>query len=599
MYEWFPQTPYCCLFASGNEGISFIFAPFRKTLQLNKSTMNNVINRSLAIALMAVFAGGAVLAQPPAKEDVPKGWHLQSKATSGYYGISLDKAYEFLKGRKSTPVIVAVIDSGVDTTHEDLKSILWHNPGEIPGNGIDDDKNGYVDDVYGWNFIGGRDGRNVGEDSYEATRVYHMYKDKFKDVTDASQVPAESRDTYNMWKRAEGQIVGESKTSALDIMMMRRAYDAASKNDSILRAAMEKDRYTGKDLDTFTPTADDAKKAKAGLLYLFKANDMMETSNKEFLDGFNEYVSGEEKKAEAADKAPKDYRGDIVKDNYYDFNDRFYGNPDVMANTPFHGTHVSGIIAGARNNGLGIDGIADNVRIMMVRAVPDGDEHDKDIALAIRYAVDNGAKVINMSFGKGFSPEKGWVDDAVRYAQTKGVLMVHAAGNDAADIDTAWNFPTPVYKTDNKRASNWITVGASGDPKAGGLVASFSNYGKKEVDVFAPGRKIYSTIPGGNTYGNADGTSMASPVVAGVAALILEYYPTLTPEQVKMVIEKSSVKPDIKVKTPGTNAEVDLTELSRAGGVVNAYEAVKLASTIKGQRPQVKTRSTVKPSKKG
>jgi cell wall-associated protease len=262
---------------------------------------------------------------------------------------------------------------------------------------------------------------------------------------------------------------------------------------------------------------------------------------------------------------------------------------------------VSGIIAAARNNGLGIDGIADNVRIMMVRAVPDGDEHDKDIALAIRYAADNGARVINMSFGKGFSPQKDWVDEAVRYAQSKGVLLVHAAGNDAANIDTAWNFPTPVYKTDGKRASNWITVGASGDPQLGGLAASFSNYGKKEVDVFAPGVKIYSTIPGGNTYGEAQGTSMASPVVAGVAALILEYYPNLSAEQVKYVIEKSSVKPEVKVKVPGSDEEVDMSELSVSGGLLNAYEAVKLASTLKGERKteNIKTKSTVKPDKKG
>jgi len=274
-----------------------------------------------------------------------------------------------------------------------------------------------------------------------------------------------------------------------------------------------------------------------------------------------------------------------------------------MANTPFHGRHVSGIIAAVRNNGKGIDGIADNVKIMMIRAVPDGDEHDKDIALAIRYAADNGAKVINMSFGKGFSPEKQWVDDAVKYAQSKGVLLVHAAGNDASDIDTAWNFPTPVFKADGKRASNWITVGASGDPKLGGLVAGFSNYGKKEVDVFAPGVKIYSTIPGGNSYGNAQGTSMASPVVAGLAALILEYFPNLTAEQVKSVIEKSSLKPDMKVKNPATEEEVDLSELSRSGGVINAYEAVKLASTMKGERndkaEKVKTKSTVKPVKRG
>jgi len=221
---------------------------------------------------------------------------------------------------------------------------------------------------------------------------------------------------------------------------------------------------------------------------------------------------------------------------------------------------------------------------MTIRAVPDGDEHDKDIALAIRYAVDNGARVINMSFGKGFSPEKKWVDDAVKYAQAKGVLLVHAAGNSALNLDTSWNFPTPVFD-DGKRAPNWITVGASGDPKAGGLTASFSNYGKKEVDVFAPGVRIYATVPGGNTYQNLQGTSMASPVVAGLAAFIMQYYPDLSAEQVKLAIEKSAQKPAKKVTQPGSADEVNLSDISKTGGLVNAYEAIKIASAMK---PEVK-----------
>ena len=276
-----------------------------------------------------------------------------------------------------------------------------------------------------------------------------------------------------------------------------------------------------------------------------------------------------------------------------DINDRYYGNNDVMAGTPSHGTHCSGIIAAARNNGIGMDGIADNVKIMMVRAVPDGDEHDKDIANAIRYAVDNGAQIISMSFGKDFSPEKNWVDDAVKYAQSKDVLLVHAAGNDHKDIDTAENFPNPVYVNNTGRAKNFITVGASGDPTNGGFTASFSNYGKNEVDVFAPGVNIYSTLPGGNKYGNFSGTSMACPVVAGVGALILEYFPDLSAEQLKYVIEKSATPVKEKVilpgtqKTPGGNEEsqmVDLSDISKSGGEVNAYEAIKLASTLKGER---------------
>jgi subtilisin family serine protease len=403
-----------------------------------------------------------------------------------------------------------------------------------------------------------------------------------------------------MWKRSEQEIVGESKSGALEILLMKRYYNAAMKSDSIIRKAMGKDKYTGKELEAFMPTDDAVKKAKASLLPLFQNNDAMEASNQEFLEGFGDYVNGEEKKAEAGTTPPQAYRADIVKDNYSDFNDKFYGNNNVHVSnkSALHGTHVSGIIAAVRGNGVGMDGVADNVRIMSLRAVPDGDEHDKDIALAIRYAADNGAQVINMSFGKSFSPEKQWVDEAVKYAESKGVLLVHAAGNDAKNIDTSYNFPSPVFKADGYRAPNWLTVGASGDPKAGGITAGFSNYGKKEVDVFAPGVRIYSSVPGGNTYQNLQGTSMASPVVAGLAAFILEYYPNLSAAQVKMVIEKSASKLTEKVKTPGTGASVELSEISKTGGVVNAYEAIKLASTLKGERkttPVKPTKSTVKP----
>ena len=565
--------------------------------------MNSSMKRTLLLSLNGLIFS-ALFAQ---KDEVPKGWHMLDKTASGFYGISVDKAYDFVKAKKlkSKTVIVAVIDSGVDTTHEDLKAILWKNPKEIPGNGIDDDKNGYIDDVYGWNFLGGRDGKSVEQDSYEAARVYHKFKSKFdgKEI-DIATLSKEDAAEYEMWKRSKKEIVGDTKSGTLELLFLKRAYNSALKSDSILRKAMGKDKYTGKELGEFTPTEADAKKAKTALYGLMAGNDAMETTNEEFLEGFGDYVSGEEKKADAGNTPPKDYRGDIVKDNYSDFNDKFYGNPDVMASNKgaLHGTHVSGIIAASRKNGMGMDGIADNVKIMMLRAVPDGDEHDKDIALAIRYAADNGAQVINMSFGKSFSPEKQWVDDAVKYAETKGVLLIHAAGNDAKNLDTSYNFPTPIFQADGKRAPNWITVGASGDPKAGGLTASFSNYGKKEVDVFAPGVKIYSTVPGGNTYQNLQGTSMASPVVAGLAAFLLEYYPALSPAQVKMVIEKSSQKPGDKVRNPETGDMVNLSDLSRTGGVINAYEAIKLAATIKGDRkiaPVKPTKSTVKPKVNG
>lgn len=531
----------------------------------------------------------------------PKGWHLMDKEKDGFSGISMEKAYEFVRSKnlKSKTVIVAVIDSGIDTTHEDLKGIMWTNPKEIPGNGIDDDNNGYIDDIHGWNFLGGKDGRNVKEDSYEGARVYHKYKKLFAGQVDTAKLSPEEKDQYEMWTKAKEKVEGDANgDGGVDIVIMKKALESTIKNDSLLRKSLGKEVFTGNDLDQFAATTPEEKKAKAGLLYLFKANNIMETTNKDFVSEFTEYVNGEERKKESAEKEPVNYRGDITKDNEDDINDRSYGNNDIMAGTPFHGTHVSGIIGAERNNGKGIDGIADNVRIMMIRAVPDGDEHDKDIALAIRYAVDNGARVVNMSFGKSFSPGKRWVDDAVRYADSKGVLLVHAAGNDAANVDSTDNFPNPSLRATHTKADNWITVGASGDPKEGGYTAVFSNYGKQQVDVFAPGVKIYSTIPGGTTYGNAQGTSMACPVVVGTAAFLLEYFPGLSPQQLKYCLEKSAQAPGMQVKKPGTSEMVNLSDISVSGGVINAFEAAKVASTLKQDKKKEKLpKSVLKNSK--
>jgi len=535
-----------------------------------------------AFPLMMFAQGNSV------KAELPKGWHLLDKDQDGYYGISIDKAYEFTRGKKlkSKQVLVAVIDSGVDTLHEDLKNIIWTNPKEIPGNGIDDDHNGYVDDVHGWNFIGGKDGHNVKDDAQEEARVYYQFKQQF-DVPqlDSSKWSQDDKDNYRMWVKARRSVMGDGVESGVDLLMLHRVLSACVKSDSILQQAMGKAEYTGNDLDTFQTVNPEARSAKSVFLYPFKANKIMDMTNKAFLNEFSEQVDQEEKKASAKKTPPRDYRKEIVKDNEDDINDRYYGNNDVMAEDPMHGTHVSGIIGAERGNGKGMDGVADNVRIMMIRAVPNGDEHDKDIALAIRYAVDNGARVINMSFGKNLSPEKKWVDSAVRYAESKGVLLIHAAGNDNADVDTADNFPNPNILHSDYTASNWITVGASSDPLAEpgfkSYTASFSNYGKQEVDVFAPGTRIYSTLPGGKNYGNLQGTSMAAPVVTGLAAFILEYYPGLSPQQVKYCIEHSAVPPPVKVKKPGGEDEmVSLSDISRSGGIINAYEAIKLAATL-------------------
>src|SRR5450755_4259488 len=562
------------------------------------------IRQNLLTIFLLAFSFSS-FAQGTSKSELVKGWHLLDKEKDGVYGISLDKAYDFLrlKNLKSKPVLVAVIDSGVDTLQEDLVHILWTNPNEIPGNGIDDDHNGYVDDIHGWNFIGGKDGSNVKDDSQEEGRVYYQYKDQFDNKkVRMDSLSIETKEHYEMWVKAKKKIMGDGTDDGLDLLMLKRVVNACIKSDSLLQVAMGKKEYTGNDLDSFQAKDMETRTAKSVLLFMFKENHIMDMTNTTFINDFTDQADREEKKMEIKETAPKNYRADIVKDDESDIKDSIYGNNDIMATDPMHGTHVSGIIAAERNNAIGINGIADNVRIMMIRAVPNGDEHDKDIALAIRYAVDNGARVINMSFGKNLSPEKKWVDSAVKYAETRGVLLVHAAGNDNADVDTTDNFPSPHFKNSDYTASNWITVGASSDPLAEenfkSYTASFSNYGKKEVDIFAPGTHIYSTLPGGNKYGNLDGTSMAAPVVTGVAALILEYFPTLSPEEVKYCIEKSASMPSVKAKKPGTENEmVPLSELSTSGGILNAYGAVKLASAITDPKKKEVLKSTLQKEK--
>ena len=539
----------------------------------------------LGIALMAslpfyTFAqtDSSGSADSVASKVAPNNWFELDRATTGYYGISLDKAYDFLKGKKSQTVVVAVIDVGVDTLQEDLKSILWHNPGEIPGNGIDDDKNGYVDDIYGWNFIGGKDGRNVHQDSPEAARVYWTLKNKYGDTApDTTKMSDGQKAEYATYLRAKAEVF--KGVDFAELLQLQRILPVIEKGDSAIAKGLGKTEFKIEDVKGYTSDYQDAKITAAVYLNIGNGNKNYDISNQDIL---NE-LRGEVLKGEAASVPPKDLRGEIVKDNYNDINDRYYGNNDVMAGTPSHGTHCSGIIAAVRNNGLGMNGVADNVKIMMVRAVPNGDEHDKDIANAIRYAVDNGAKVISMSFGKGFSPQKNWVDDAVKYAASKDVLLVHGAGNDAKNIDSTENYPNAIYQDKSGVADNFITVGASGDSTNGGFAASFSNYGKHSVDVFAPGVNIYSTLPGEN-YGNYSGTSMATPVVAGVAALIREYFPDLTAVQVKQVIDKSVTPETGKVKLPGTDDLVNLSDISKTGGEINAYNAVKLASTLEGDK---------------
>lgn len=539
-----------------------------------------MVQRWIACFVVAVLTTAHVaMAQKP----IVKGWHLLDEEQDGYYGISLQKAYDFLKGRKSEPIIVAVIDSGIDTTHEDLKPILWRNTKDNNANGIDDDHNGYPDDALGWNFLGNRKGENVEKESAEAARLYHVLAPVFEGKNPDSNLlsPKEKQD-YQLWLQVQKAIsVSDDDRFLLKILVATRR--TMLMYDSIIAMQWNKHEFTPAELETFVPQSPEARKAKLNLLRLYTLLQVeADQTNVEFMDGMNEFIKQKEDIIYLKEQPATNYRQQITGDDETNWHSRNYGNSDVMAGTAMHGTHVAGIIAAVRNNGIGIDGIADNVRILPLRVVPNGDEHDKDVALAIHYAVDQGASVINMSFGKALSPQKHWVDEAIDYAASKDVLLVHAAGNDALMIDSIPQYPSPFFNN-GKRAPNFITVGASSDNSIrGSLIADFTNYGPKTVDVMAPGVKIYATVPTGNKYAFLQGTSMAAPVVSGIAAILRSYFPQLSAVEVKQVIEQSvdTRYSDKVFPKPGGEKKETLTlrEACKTGGVVNAFNAVQLAA---------------------
>jgi cell wall-associated protease len=534
----------------------------------------------LCVIILSFFAIPAHAQQYDTTRTTPTDWYLKDPASDHLQGISAEKSYAtLLAGQPSVPVTVAVVDSGIDIDHEDLKNIIWTNEKEIPGNGIDDDHNGYIDDVHGWNFIGGKDG-NVVQDTYELTREYMRLKKKFED-TEESKIHKKQMAEFKKYKKIKEKFEKLKAKNTEQFDLYSNAYKNVKFCYDTLRSAMNTDKITVESLEAFSTSDQVLSSARSFLLNVFK-NVGNDTVLDEFISQLKEGKEYFDVIANYGYNENFDSRK-IIGDHYENVNEKNYGNNDVMGPDALHGTHVAGIIGADRKNNIGIKGIADNVRIMPIRAVPNGDERDKDIANAIRYAVDNGAKIINMSFGKEFSPEKEAVDKAVKYAEEKGVLLIHAAGNDGRDEDTKPNFPSRFY-LNGKEARNWIEVGASSDGADQNLVANFSNYGKKSVDLFAPGIAIYSTTPG-NKYQNEDGTSMASPVAAGVAALLMSYFPELTVLQIKDIITRSSRKFDnLKVEEPGTKKKIEFNTLSISGGIINAYEAIQMARNIQIQK---------------
>lgn len=520
-------------------------------------------------------------------EEEEKFWSHADLGKDSIAGMSLDKAYQFLKGKKAKPVIVAIADSGVDIEHEDLKDVLWVNTKEIKGNKIDDDKNGYVDDVYGWNFLGNASGKIVNADQLEITRLVKKGRDKFGDKK-SEEIAENDKFEFEAYQKLNQEYLLTISQKEFEIQEMQQTISNLERVKQVftdVKKLAGKEKLTLSDLDSLKPTS------LMMISQIEAIKKILENGSNE--DDLLEYYQQVADYTKELKKAIKGYDLDLnvretLGDDLYDINDKFYGNNNVIGDKDLekHGTHVAGIVAASRNNNKGAKGVANTVKIMTVRIVPDGDEHDKDVALGIRYAVDNGAKIINTSFGKRYSPNKEWVFDAIEYAAGNDVLIVNAAGNDGKDVDIRETYPNDSKDLKTEFAYNVITIGASSLYYNEELVASFSNYGKINVDVFAPGVDIYSTVPK-NEYEPLSGTSMAAPSTSGVAALIRGYYPTLTAKQVKYILMNSGVKIDFEVIKPGSQTEenpegelVPFADLSVSGRIVNAYNALQLADYL-------------------
>lgn len=491
-------------------------------------------------------------------ETEKKNWGHADLIADTIPGMSVDKAYnEIIKNKKGKTVVVAVLDSGMDLDHEDLKDVLWTNKDEIPNNGKDDDGNGYVDDIHGYNFLG-----DAYNEQLEYVRMLRL------NLGDASE-------------RAKARLLldKEYPEALQNKQQYEQIFQVVKNADNAVKEELGKDSYTKEDLLAIEPKTAQMEQSIAVLSQMFAYGDSIPKVMEELTEGINYFTD------QVNYNLNKDFDGRTpVGDDPYDLNDVPYGNgnPNNLVETESHGTHVAGIIAASRNNGKGANGVANNVEIMSIRAVPNGDEYDKDIALGIRYAVDNGASIINCSFGKSFSPEATWVYDAIQYAASRDVLVVHAAGNDGKDLDDPEN---PNYPNDHRFGStefvdNVITVGALTSSYGSEMVATFSNYGKQNVDVFAPGDKIYSTMPN-NEYEFQGGTSMAAPAVSGVAALIWSYYPNLSAPQIKDIIMQSGLRTKTSVIVAGEQDNAtSFDNISKSGKMVNAYNALILADNI-------------------
>ena len=506
-----------------------------------------------------------------------KNWTNSDLVTDTIPGMSVDKAYaEIIKKNRPSPVIVGVVDSGVDIEHEDLKNVIWTNTDEVPGNGKDDDNNGYIDDIHGWNFLGDAVAENL-----EYTRIYKRLKPKYEGKSESS-ISTADREEYSTYKAAKAEYEKEYNETVQNREQYLQIQQQLTAAHEAISTELGTEDYTKEQLSDYKPQTQQMQQYKSMLTQIqYNVDENIPEALQELEDGIEFF----EDRLDSHLNMELDGRA-MVGDDPYDINDTDYGNNEVSGPEPDkenvkHGTHVAGIIAADRSNSIGVKGISSNARIMVVRAVPDGDEYDKDIALGIRYAVDNGAKVINTSFGKYFSTNPEWVIDAIKYAAENDVLIVNAAGNEGLDLDSNRVYPNDQDPTNTTEiADNFLTVGALNYEYGSGLVADFSNYGKTNVDVFAPGTKIWSTTPN-DEYEYLQGTSMASPAVAGIAAIIRGYYPQLSAAQVKQVIMDSGLTTNATVIVGGNTSNTEkFKNLSTSGKMANLYNALILADQI-------------------
>lgn len=508
-------------------------------------------------------------------KNVKKDWYFGDIQDDSLPGISLEKAYDqILKNKKGKPVTVAIIDMPIDINHEDLKDNIWINTDEIADNNLDDDNNGYIDDINGWNFIGNKQGDINRFAKYEYTRILSKYDSI---LNNKKEIDSSLSKVYDLALEKYKKQYAYAKEDSAYISMVSNSKQNA---ESFLRKLLKSN-----DTEITLEILDSLK--------LANPKDTILNSNSLILSNFINYgfskkyiedytLKANSRLSKLLNKKFNDR--EILGDNPKDVKDIYYGNNKVDAHVDFfdHGTLMAGFIAAKRDNTIGIKGVSDNIKLMCLPISSYGNEHDKDIAVAIKYAVDNGAQVINMSIGKEFSLYKEFVFEALKYADKHNVLVVSGAGNSRYNLDQ-FNYYYPNDNENNQKevSQNFIKIGASTFNVNEKLAANFTNYGSYDVDIFAPGVKGYSTSALPEKYTVVSGgSSMSAALTSGIAALLYSYFPELKANEVKQILMESGVEYNFDVNVPSSEKEktqIPFSNLSKTGKIVNAYNALLLA----------------------